>query len=316
VSESVEAAPPAAPRNRSIETRRAARRLKHEREKLIVESLNRGISIPEIAASCGVTEKHMRACVRETLARRVPAPPAEFLAIQVSRLNEALLVAYSAMSGANLKAVDRVVKIVRELDRYHGFVVAERRLPDASRLAGPEQSAPSLEAARAGGRQMAPQALEKMESEPEDEMALEAVDPEDWAAELSAVLTSRLAAARPQDPLAFDAPQNARRKTAPQPLQNMESAPDNDVAREAAAAAARLRAELASRLAALQDRLASGSPPTGIREMAPQTLEKMESGPENGMDGDASDSRDAGTKLDAELASALGRSPRSRLSRR
>ena len=31
------------------------------------------------------------------------------------------------MSGANLKAVDRVVKIVRELDRYHGFVAAARR---------------------------------------------------------------------------------------------------------------------------------------------------------------------------------------------
>ena len=57
----------------------------------------------------------------------MPEPPAEFLALQVSRLNEALLVAYGAMSGGNLQAVDRVVKIVRELDRYHGLVAAERR---------------------------------------------------------------------------------------------------------------------------------------------------------------------------------------------
>jgi hypothetical protein len=49
----------------------------------------------------------MRAIMREILARRMPAPPEEFVAIQVSRLNEALLVAYSAMSGMNLKAVDR-----------------------------------------------------------------------------------------------------------------------------------------------------------------------------------------------------------------
>ncbi len=63
----------------------------------------------------------MRALVREILARRMPEPPAEFVALQVSRLNEALLVAYNAMSGANLGAVDRVVRIVRELDRYHGF---------------------------------------------------------------------------------------------------------------------------------------------------------------------------------------------------
>ena len=66
-----------------------------------------------------MTEKRMRALVHEILARRMPEPPAEFLALQVSRLNEALLVAYSAMSGANLGAVDRVVKIARELDRYH-----------------------------------------------------------------------------------------------------------------------------------------------------------------------------------------------------
>jgi hypothetical protein len=30
------------------------------------------------------------------------------------------------MSGMNLKAVDRVVRIARELDRYHGFFPAER----------------------------------------------------------------------------------------------------------------------------------------------------------------------------------------------
>ena len=58
----------------------------------------------------------------------MPHPPEEFVAIQVSRLNEAMLIAFSAMSGANLKAVDRVVRIVRELDRYHGFdAAAERR---------------------------------------------------------------------------------------------------------------------------------------------------------------------------------------------
>jgi hypothetical protein len=83
----------------------------------------------------------MRAIVREILARRQPHPPEEFVAIQVSRLNEALLVAYSAMSITNLRAVDRVVRIVRELDRYHGFVAAERRLPEPKRI-GPPTEAP------------------------------------------------------------------------------------------------------------------------------------------------------------------------------
>ncbi len=97
-------------RDRSIEARRAARVAKFKRERRIIDLLNRGVSVAEIAAREGVMEKSMRAIVREILARRVPEPPAEFVALQLSRLNEALLVAYGAMSGANLRAVDRVVE--------------------------------------------------------------------------------------------------------------------------------------------------------------------------------------------------------------
>ena len=119
------------PRNRSIEARRAARRAKFERERLIVDSLNRGVPVVEIAGRIGVTEKRMRALVKEILARRMPAAPEDYAALQASRLNEALLVAYGAMSPENLKAVALVVRIVRELDRYHGFAAA--RCSDAHR---------------------------------------------------------------------------------------------------------------------------------------------------------------------------------------
>ena len=104
---------------------RAARLAKFRREQLIVDYLNRGVSVAEIAARVGVGEKRMRAVIREIFARRMPHPPEEFVAIQVSRLNEALLVAFSVMSPTNLKAVDQVVKIVRELDRYGGAFAAE-----------------------------------------------------------------------------------------------------------------------------------------------------------------------------------------------
>jgi len=69
----------------------------------------------------------------------------------VSRLHEALIVAYGAMSGANLEAVDRVVTIVRELDRYHGFAVADEAMrPRPSRLAPPSPAPLALEAPGAG----------------------------------------------------------------------------------------------------------------------------------------------------------------------
>ena len=107
---------------------RAARLARFEREQVIVGFLNRGVSTPEIAAKIGVGEKRMRAIVRDILFRRMPKAPEEFAAIQASRLNEALLVAFSAMTDLNLKAVDRVVRIVRELDRYHGFFPAAARV--------------------------------------------------------------------------------------------------------------------------------------------------------------------------------------------
>ena len=79
------------------------------------------------------------------LARRMPHPPDEFVAIQVSRLNEAMLIAFSAMSASNLKGVDQVVKIVRELDRYGGAFAAEWARPQPSRLG-------AIETLRSAGR--------------------------------------------------------------------------------------------------------------------------------------------------------------------
>ena len=131
--------------------------------------LNRGVSIPEIAAREGVTEKRMRAVVRNILARRMPEPPAEFLDIQKSRLNEALLVAFGAMSGSNLKAVDRVVKIVRELDRYHGLVGAERRASASEpRLETSAQSPLAIAAPPHACPEKAPQTAEMLENAPGD----------------------------------------------------------------------------------------------------------------------------------------------------
>ncbi len=167
----LEAAPPVAPSPPSPDPR-AARLAKFKREQLIVDYLNRGVSVAEIAARVGVGEKRMRAIIRETLARRMPHPPEPpdpspgVVAIQVSRLNEALLVAFSAMTGTNLKAVDQVVKIVRELDRYGGAFAAEWRRPEASPritvrgLDTPVEGAAAFGAAWVCGAELAPQAGE------------------------------------------------------------------------------------------------------------------------------------------------------------
>src|SRR5271170_4926020 len=99
--------PPPTRRERLAEGRRKARLKRNAREQWIVDKLNRGMSFTELAARQGVTLRRMQILVREILARRSPSPPAEYLALQVNRLNEAMIVAYGSMAGSNLKAVDR-----------------------------------------------------------------------------------------------------------------------------------------------------------------------------------------------------------------
>jgi hypothetical protein len=166
-STAVATSEPPVRRKRSPARRRATRLEMAEREARIVSLLNRGVSVPEIAAQHGLSLKRMRNLVREILAQRMPQPPAEFLALQVSRLNEALLVTYSAMhtsgAGTNFEAVDRVVRIVRELDRYHGFgaVPRPREEPEALRLPPPVDRPLALEGPSPSDSLIAPQAIEK-----------------------------------------------------------------------------------------------------------------------------------------------------------
>ena len=165
VSACLEAAPPVAPSPPSTDSR-DARLARFKREQLIVDYLNRGVSVAEIAARVGVGEKRMRAVIREILARRMPHPPEEFVAIQVGRLNEALLVAFSAMAPTNLKAVDQVVKIVRELDRYGGAFAAEWRRPEPSRTDAPAVGTMTFGAALVCRPEIALQDFEMIDSRP------------------------------------------------------------------------------------------------------------------------------------------------------
>jgi DNA-binding CsgD family transcriptional regulator len=139
--------PPSPPRrDRSLAGRRKARADKAGRERRIANFLNAGVTVDEIAANERLSVKRTRNLVRETLARHQPEPPAEFVALQLSRLREALLVSYSAMGGGNLGAVDRYVKIVREMDRYHGFAPREMLAPpEPKRLASPAPTPLALE---------------------------------------------------------------------------------------------------------------------------------------------------------------------------
>jgi transposase-like protein len=286
-------------RDRSIEARRAARLKKFQRERLVIDYLNRGVSIREIAVRLGVTEKRMRAIVREALAAHLPAPPEEFVALQISRLNEALLVAYSAMynsiSGANFKAINQVVKVVRELDRYHGFFPGERRSLGGSRsLALTEGEAEEPVALLADGSQMAPQALEKAQSGPENGAAPNASD------EACASLADPA-----QAPSGGDAPQIERPEMAPQAVEKARSEPESAIAEVCSRGSEDPPGATSLPFAPLDAYKGMTKDEDRTRpETAPQPLEKAQSAPGNSMPPDASDEAFA-----AEAAPAAAADP-------
>lgn len=116
---------------------RATKRELAKRDLRLIEKLAAGATIEEIAASEGISVKWARERKAALLASRVIDTPHEFIKLQIRRLSEAMLVSYSAMSLGDLNAVDKVIKVARELDRYHGFA------PDR----GAQRHAASLSAA-------------------------------------------------------------------------------------------------------------------------------------------------------------------------
>jgi hypothetical protein len=143
--------------------KRATRRQTTMRDARIVRALAHGESIDEVAAREGLTLKRVRERVSAVVARRAPGPTEDFVAVQIARLNEAMLIAYGAMRDGNLAAVDRVLKITREYDRYQGLALTLAR--GAGAAANVEAIAPpvalaALEApASAQGRDAADGAL-------------------------------------------------------------------------------------------------------------------------------------------------------------
>ncbi len=91
------------------------------RDLRIMDMVAAGMRVSEIALRERLSKRRIRELIARNLAERERLFPPQFFELQTRRLSEALLVAYAKMNEGNLAAVDRVVTIVRELDRYHGF---------------------------------------------------------------------------------------------------------------------------------------------------------------------------------------------------
>ena len=125
------ASPPAV----ELAPRLAPRRASAERRMRILERLTCGLTVAHIARVENLTVHRVRQIIAGMLEKRELDPPAGFVQLQIARLSEAMIVARTMMMEGDLQAMDRMIGLTRELDRYHGF--ARPRLPLPAETASP-----------------------------------------------------------------------------------------------------------------------------------------------------------------------------------
>ena len=87
----------------------------------IVAALVSGQSVEAIAEAERLTRKRVEALLRDELRRRWVAPAADHARLQIVRL-EAMAATLAPLAAAGeTAAIDRTLKILDRLDRYHGF---------------------------------------------------------------------------------------------------------------------------------------------------------------------------------------------------
>jgi hypothetical protein len=99
------------------------------RAQRVLALLIAGADVDEIGVKERITRKRTEKILRDELRRRWVAPAREFARLQIARLDTMILKLIDRVQNGDLEAIDRALKIVDRLDRYHGFTRAHR-LPE------------------------------------------------------------------------------------------------------------------------------------------------------------------------------------------
>ena len=103
-----------------------SKRSKVTRAKRILALLIAGAGVDEIGAAERLTRKRIESILRQELRNRWVAPAEDFARPQIAGLEQMLLKLLDRLQNGDLKAIDRAIRIVDRLDRYHGFTKAKR----------------------------------------------------------------------------------------------------------------------------------------------------------------------------------------------
>jgi hypothetical protein len=130
-------------RNRLRGKRLAARRDAAERKLRIFARLTAGDSYLAIAKDENCSVRRVRAIDAEALEKREIDPLGQFAQLQIARLNDALYVAHTKMVRGDLQGLDRLLRVVDQLDRYAGRYAAAAPGGEAqTRIAATKAAAP------------------------------------------------------------------------------------------------------------------------------------------------------------------------------
>ena len=100
-----------------------------KRREMYFDLLVSGYSIEQIASHTKTSVSAVRRAVGQALAKRRLDTPEDYARLQVARLTKALRCADVSLEEGDLKAIAPFLKVVRELNLYHGVDVGRTLAP-------------------------------------------------------------------------------------------------------------------------------------------------------------------------------------------
>jgi len=104
----------------------ASRKAQTGRGQRVLASLVAGAGFDEIGAQERISPKRAQRIVHNELGRRWIAPAQDYSRLQIARLEFLMLTLSARIRRGEQDAIDRALRILDRLDRYHGFNRAAR----------------------------------------------------------------------------------------------------------------------------------------------------------------------------------------------
>jgi hypothetical protein len=116
-------------KTRAVAKARRAKRV--ERREAYFDLLASGYTYHQIAGAMKVSLASVRRTIDQAIAERRLDAPEHFVQLQVARLMKALSAADMRIEQGDIRAIAPLVRLMTELNRYHGLGAKYQRLPEA-----------------------------------------------------------------------------------------------------------------------------------------------------------------------------------------